>query len=283
MRSALTSISAGLIASIIAHVMLIVAVAVPHHRQTAHGETVAVELLPADEAPALDAPAEAAPPPEAKPEAQPDWSQLPKQAPAPEQNTQSQRSASASRQQASRQQTPQQSRQQPQAEQEQQPQQQVQPPQSAEQAKPDSPEPPAETPTPMENPAEQGARLAALLGLQTSGDLPDLKQAEINADIESGAMAAFKAHLKKCWTAPEGYSDTQKIKVVMRVMLRKDGKLAKDPEAVEVAPASAAFPSFKSAVTALRKCQPYTMLPAEKYNEWRVLDINMSPDQMTGG
>jgi hypothetical protein len=73
------------------------------------------------------------------------------------------------------------------------------------------------------------------------------------------------------------------VKVVVRVMLRRDGRLAKDPEGVEIAPASLAFPAYASAIAALKQCQPYTMLPADKYNEWKLIDLNMSPDQMAGG
>jgi hypothetical protein len=31
---------------------------------------------------------------------------------------------------------------------------------------------------------------------------------------------------------------------------------------------------------ALQQCQPYTALPAEKYEEWRLLDLSFSPDGM---
>jgi hypothetical protein len=41
------------------------------------------------------------------------------------------------------------------------------------------------------------------------------------------------------------------------------------------------FPLMQSVIRALRQCAPYT-LPADKYKEWRVLDIDFSPDQMMG-
>ena len=39
-------------------------------------------------------------------------------------------------------------------------------------------------------------------------------------------------------------------------------------------------PLVQAAVSAIKQCAPYTMLPAAKYKEWRVLDINFSPDEM---
>jgi hypothetical protein len=36
----------------------------------------------------------------------------------------------------------------------------------------------------------------------------------------------------------------------------------------------------QAAVAAIKKCAPYTMLPSAKYKEWRILDINFSPDEM---
>jgi hypothetical protein len=32
-----------------------------------------------------------------------------------------------------------------------------------------------------------------------------------------------------------------------------------------------------SAVAALSACQPYTMLPPEKYNEWKIIDVTFTP------
>jgi hypothetical protein len=38
----------------------------------------------------------------------------------------------------------------------------------------------------------------------------------------------------------------------------------------------------KAATQAFKACQPYE-LPAEKYNDWKVLDISLSPRDMAGG
>ena len=70
--------------------------------------------------------------------------------------------------------------------------------------------------------------------------------------------------------------------VSLRVFLRPDGALAADPMLV-AAPAAREGPAMVQAATqAFKACQPYA-LPAEKYNEWKTLDITLSPRDMTGG
>jgi hypothetical protein len=39
----------------------------------------------------------------------------------------------------------------------------------------------------------------------------------------------------------------------------------------------------ETATRALRQCQPFTFLPAEKYQEWKLLDLSFSPRGLAGG
>ena len=56
-----------------------------------------------------------------------------------------------------------------------------------------------------------------------------------------------------------------------------DGKLAAEPILIE-ASASAKGPALmQSAIAALEACQPYAMLPADRYGEWKVLDLSFTP------
>jgi len=34
---------------------------------------------------------------------------------------------------------------------------------------------------------------------------------------------------------------------------------------------------MKSAISALQACQPYAMLPVDRYGEWKVLDLSFTP------
>ena len=56
-----------------------------------------------------------------------------------------------------------------------------------------------------------------------------------------------------------------------------DGRLAADPLVAGGSANPKALDLLKSAIDGLRACQPYTMLPSDKYQEWKVLDLNFTP------
>jgi hypothetical protein len=61
-----------------------------------------------------------------------------------------------------------------------------------------------------------------------------------------------------------------------------EGKLAAEPILIE-ASASAKGPALmQSAIDALQACQPYAMLPADRYGEWKVLDLSFTPQDFSG-
>jgi hypothetical protein len=106
--------------------------------------------------------------------------------------------------------------------------------------------------------------------------------ADVAASLSREQVTAFKAHLKKCLKLPAGVDAARELRVVMRVFLTPNGALAADPMLV-AAPAAQEGPALVRAATqAFKACQPYA-LPAEKYNEWKTLDITLSPRDMAGG
>jgi hypothetical protein len=132
--------------------------------------------------------------------------------------------------------------------------------------------------------AEQAARLSAMLNLPgpSSADGSGA-EADTKAKLTGDEIAALRSHLKSCWKLPPGVSADQRLKVMVRLSLRPNGALASEPALIEAA-ASPLGPSLvKEAVRAIKQCEPYTMLPGQKYNEWRILDIDFSPDQMASG
>ena len=61
-----------------------------------------------------------------------------------------------------------------------------------------------------------------------------------------------------------------------------NGRLAMKPILIE-ASASAKGPALmQSAISALEVCQPYQMLPADRYGEWKVLDLTFTPQDFVG-
>jgi hypothetical protein len=130
-------------------------------------------------------------------------------------------------------------------------------------------------------PADAGTLVEMLrLPVQIAG--ADAPPSETAAQLSAEEIAGFKDHLKKCWVPPSGVPDTKKLKAVIRVALNPDGTLIAKP-ALLAASASEFGPALvESAMRALVQCQPYTVLPAEKYKEWKFLDLNFSQDDIAG-
>jgi hypothetical protein len=104
------------------------------------------------------------------------------------------------------------------------------------------------------------------------------------ANIANDDIAAFHRHLKTCSKLPAGVNKTDNFKAVLRIRLSPDGTLAAPPEPIWVDQAHGRGGAlFQSAVAALRKCQPYTMLPPDKYDEWKVFDLSFTPQNFGGG
>jgi hypothetical protein len=109
-----------------------------------------------------------------------------------------------------------------------------------------------------------------------SGDAFD-DQASRTADIDSSLVTEFRRHLKKCSKLPESILPSDKLKITLRVLMTLEGKLAAEPILIE-ASASARGPALmQGAISALQACQPYAMLPADRYGEWKVLDLSFTP------
>uniref|UniRef100_Q07PJ3 Cell envelope biogenesis protein TolA n=1 Tax=Rhodopseudomonas palustris (strain BisA53) TaxID=316055 RepID=Q07PJ3_RHOP5 len=180
------------------------------------------------------------------------------------------------------------------------------------QATPEKPQPPpqaAAAPTPQQ-PAAQAAtspavtswpppmappqlpditeRYQVMLGLPTD-DIASTGQAEMgggeaaeSAKIAKSDTERLRAHVRSCSTLPGSVARTDKVRIVMRIALTPQGRLAAPPALIE-ASASAKGPALmQAAIKALEACQPYAMLPADKYREWRVLDLGFTPADFEG-
>jgi hypothetical protein len=103
------------------------------------------------------------------------------------------------------------------------------------------------------------------------------------ADVASSLVSEFRRHLRTCSKLPDSVAPSDPIRIKLRVLMAPDGKLAADPILIE-ASASAKGPALmQSAIAALEACQPYAMLPADRYGEWKVLDLNFTPQDFAGG
>ncbi len=56
-----------------------------------------------------------------------------------------------------------------------------------------------------------------------------------------------------------------------------EGKLAGPPSLIDASASMKGPLLMQSAVSAQDACQPYAMLPADRYKEWKILDLTFTP------
>jgi hypothetical protein len=98
------------------------------------------------------------------------------------------------------------------------------------------------------------------------------------AKLPSSATAEFRRHLKTCAKLPASIGSSDNVHIKLRTFMTTDGRLATAPVLVEASASPAkGLALLQAAKAALEACQPYTMLPVDKYQEWKVLDLTFTP------
>lgn len=265
----------GIAASVLVHVVIAAVIFLStdvRRFEPPTAEEVAVDIVDPD--PPLTTP-EAAPSPSPSPELtlpKPDVSSAPSSAPA----------SSAAAPQPAPSQSPV-----PPAARDEGPQQ----PKAAAQAQP---QPPAPAPMPQAGPSYVPAepdltvKYGVMLGLPPPlSPLPDADTGPKEGDAPAGSSAssnlaanltgAFREHLKRCSKLPGSVSRSDNIMVKLRVVMTPNGRLAAEPDVIEVTNPIKAVALKQAAVNALTACQPYAMLPPDRYKEWKVLELSFTP------
>ncbi len=134
--------------------------------------------------------------------------------------------------------------------------------------------PPDLSPTLPPAPASPQAR-------DRAGDNFDAPATE-TADVASSVITAFRRHLRTCSKLPASLAPSDDVKVKLRVLMTPDGKLAGDPILIEASASMKGPLLMQGAISALQACQPYAMLPADRYGEWKVLDLSFTPQDFGG-
>jgi hypothetical protein len=101
------------------------------------------------------------------------------------------------------------------------------------------------------------------------------------ADISSSFVAEFRRHLKTCSKLPASLATSDDVKVKLRVLMTPDGRLAADPILIEASASMKGPLLMQGAIRALQACQPYAMLPVDRYGEWKVLDLSFTPQDFS--
>ncbi|RXH06872.1 hypothetical protein [Bradyrhizobium guangzhouense] len=121
--------------------------------------------------------------------------------------------------------------------------------------------PPALPPAPKDGPKDDG------------GDAKDSIAAKLPPEI----IAELRRHLRSCSKLPAGVAPTDALRIRLRAVMATDGTLAREPILIEAPPSTKGVAIVKSAMSALQACQPYKMLPADRYEEWKVMDLSFTP------
>ncbi len=155
------------------------------------------------------------------------------------------------------------------------------------------PLPPKKPPVPKKQPEQKfdADKIAALLD-KRDPTRAAATGAQINRNASLGAananaarltqseIDAFRRRVASCWTIPVGAEGADNLKVVFRVLFRRDGTVERGPDPVEGS-ASPYGPAFAdSGRRAILQCQPYTMLRPEHYDSWKDIEIGFTPRDM---
>ncbi len=81
----------------------------------------------------------------------------------------------------------------------------------------------------------------------------------------------FRERLISCSKRPVGIEAGDKVIIRVRMTFNQDGSLSSRPRLLVPAPSAKQRALMVSVVDALESCQPFTMLPQDKYNIWKTL------------
>ncbi|KRQ07595.1 hypothetical protein [Bradyrhizobium manausense] len=105
------------------------------------------------------------------------------------------------------------------------------------------------------------------------GDAKD----SIAAKLPPEVIAELRRHLRSCSKLPADVAPTDAVRIRLRMVMATDGTLARPPILIEAPPSAKGVAIVKSAISAAQACQPYKMLPPDKYEEWKVMDLSFTP------
>ncbi len=148
---------------------------------------------------------------------------------------------------------------------------------------PDRQAPSAAPATEASDAAATMAQLAqqALLGGRLGGGFaaPPINSPLVGYDY----TLAFRERVSSCSPLPPGIDRGEKISISLRIFLNRDGTVTKTPELLEGNLSAKQRALLQSFITGLEKCQPYTMLPPDKYKQWKAFDVMVFPMESYGG
>jgi outer membrane biosynthesis protein TonB len=101
--------------------------------------------------------------------------------------------------------------------------------------------------------------------------------------LSQSELDALRRRLVECWNPPVGAANVDNLKVVLRVLFKRDGSVAAPPALVAGTASSYGPAMAESAKRAILTCQPFKMLRPEHYEQWKDIEITFDPRDMFGG
>jgi hypothetical protein len=138
-----------------------------------------------------------------------------------------------------------------------------------------APVPPSAEKTPDAADTAAKAAYLALAGGRLGGGFlaPPINSPLVGYDFTE----PFRELVSTCGALPPGVSLDRKINITVRIFLNRDGTLTEAPQLLEPNPSADQQTLMQSFASGLQKCQPYTMLPADHYEQWKTLDLVVHP------
>ena len=100
------------------------------------------------------------------------------------------------------------------------------------------------------------------------------------AQLSQSELDALRRRLGECWSPPVGAANAPNLKVVIRVLFKRDGSVAAPPALVAGSPSPYGPAMAESATRAILSCQPFTMLKPQNYEQWKDIEITFDPRDM---
>ena len=147
-----------------------------------------------------------------------------------------------------------------------------------------------DTPPPQFDPRKVEALLdkrdperVAAAGSTLNGTVPMGLSTGTAAILSQSELDALRARLQQLWSPPAGAKDPQELVVEVEIRLKPDGSLDGPPRVLSSGHSTLFMASRDSAMRAVFRGQPFTMLKPEHYEQWKDVVITFDPRTMLGG
>ena len=100
--------------------------------------------------------------------------------------------------------------------------------------------------------------------------------------LSQDELKGMQARLQQLWNPPAGAKDPQELRLEVDIQLKPDGTLAAPPSVITSGSSPLFLAAKDSAIRAVYRGQPYTMLRPEHYEDWKEVSIVFDPRFMSG-